>query len=86
MTLRVYTDDNVRPEPWMTQAECATTDPEIFFSEAGDWRGTRRALDVCATCDVATQCLEYALRTKQRDGVWGGTDAKRRRRLLRSRT
>ncbi len=33
MTLRVYTDSNVTPEPWMTQAECATTDPDIFFAE-----------------------------------------------------
>lgn len=86
MTLRVYTDSNVRPEPWMTGAECANTDPEIFFTEPGDWRATHAAIRVCDGCDVATQCLEYALRTRQRDGVWGGTDAKRRRRLLRSRT
>lgn len=85
MTLRVYTDNNVTPEPWMTQAECANTDPEIFFAEAGDWRGTQTAIKVCNRGDVAAQCLEWSLRTDQRVGVLGGMDAAARKRLRRKR-
>lgn len=85
MTLRVYTDNNLAPEPWMVDSKCATTDPEIFFPAHGDRPATRRAVAICDTCDVRTQCLDYAMRTKQRFGVWGGMGRKQRE-LLRSRT
>lgn len=83
MTLRVYTDNNVTPQPWRRDANCATTDPDLFFAEVGDWRGTQAAMKVCDGCDVAAQCLEFAMRTDQREGVWGGLDASARRRLRR---
>lgn len=85
MTLRVYTDSNVRPEPWMKRAECATTDPDVFFPDMGDWRGTQTAIKVCNGCDVAAQCLAFAMRTDQREGVWGGLSGKARQRLRRMR-
>ena len=40
---------------------------------------------VCAMCHVRTACLEYALASRERDGVWGGATEKERRRLLRQR-
>lgn len=36
-------------------------------------------------CPVRTECLEYALATKQDDGVWGGTTEKDRERIKRQR-
>ena len=32
----------------------------------------RRAKTVCASCPVQTQCLEYAVASDERYGVWGG--------------
>ena len=68
-----WMDTLIRPEPWMQDALCAQTDPEMFFPQKGG--STRNAKRVCASCDVREQCLEYALRTKQDDGIWGGKSA-----------
>ena len=40
---------------------------------------------ICATCPVAEACLEYAIETRQPDGIWGGLNADERHRLLRRR-
>jgi hypothetical protein len=44
------------------------------------------AKEVCAECPVRTKCLEYALETDQRHGVWGGLDEHERRELKRRRS
>lgn len=85
MMIRIYTEQNLTPETWITDAACSTTNPDIFFSEVGDWRGTQAAISICNGCDVAAQCLEYALRTDQRDGVWGGLSQVARTRLRKKR-
>lgn len=66
-------------EPWMDDALCAQTDPEAFFPEHGGT--TKPAKAICARCDVAQECLEYALRTGQTEGIWGGVSARDRRKL-----
>jgi WhiB family transcriptional regulator, redox-sensing transcriptional regulator len=38
---------------------------------------------VCRRCDVITQCLKWALQTKQEAGVWGGLSEDERRNLRR---
>lgn len=69
----------VPAEPWMAGALCAQTDPEAFFPERGG--SNRDAKAICARCDVRAQCLEYALRTGERDGIWGGLSPRQRRAL-----
>ena len=44
---------------WQERALCAQTDPEAFFPEKGG--STREAKKVCLSCDVRSECLEYAL-------------------------
>jgi WhiB family redox-sensing transcriptional regulator len=34
---------------------------------------------ICAACRVLTECRDYALRTRQPFGVWGGLDEEQRR-------
>lgn len=70
----------ITPEPWTQDALCAQTDPDSFFPEKGE--ATKPARDVCTSCDVVAECLAYALRTKQRYGVWGGKSERQRRRML----
>jgi len=62
-------------------ALCAQTDPEAFFPEKGG--STREAKRVCLSCDVRSQCLEYALAHDERFGIWGGLSERERRRLKR---
>lgn len=72
-------DDN--PLAWQADALCAQTDPESFFPEKGG--STRDAKRICESCEVAAQCLEYALANDERFGIWGGLSERERRRLRR---
>lgn len=65
---------------WQEGALCAQTDPDAFFPELGG-HSSRAAKKVCAACEVQEQCLEYALRNKESEGIWGGTTPKERRRI-----
>lgn len=60
---------------WMASGACRHHDTEMFFPPKGS--GNRfdksAALRVCANCNVRQACLEYALRTNQREGIWGMT-------------
>lgn len=73
----------VAPEDlsWMDLGRCAETFPDAFFPEKGG--STREAKRVCRSCEVRAECLEYALDTDQRFGIWGGMSERERRRLKR---
>lgn len=67
---------------WRFQARCADIDPELFFPigrNASAKRQIAQAKAVCAQCPVTAECLEWALETKQADGVWGGLSETERR-------
>lgn len=68
---------------WQRDALCSETDPEAFFPEKGG--STARAKAVCRACDVRVQCLEYALSSDERYGIWGGMSERERRRLTQMR-
>lgn len=67
-------------EPWVADALCAQTDPEVFFPEKGS--GTRAAKRTCMRCEVLPDCLDYALRNREHYGVWGGLSDRERRKIL----
>ena len=69
-------------QSWQEQALCAETDPEAFFPEKGG--STREAKKVCLTCEVRSECLDYALAKDERFGIWGGLSERERRRLKKS--
>lgn len=66
-------------KPWQERALCAQTDPEAFFPEKGG--STREAKKVCVSCEVRSECLEYALDNDERFGIWGGLSERERRKL-----
>ena len=74
-------DETAEPA-WQDRALCAQTDPEAFFPEKGG--STREAKLVCRSCEVRTECLEYALEHDERFGIWGGLSERERRRLKRA--
>lgn len=67
--------------PWAPHAKCLQADPEAFFPEKGG--STREAKRICARCEVREDCLEYALASDERFGIWGGLSERERRRLKR---
>jgi WhiB family redox-sensing transcriptional regulator len=40
---------------------------------------------VCQTCEVRTECLEYALDNAELFGIWGGMSERQRRKLRQQR-
>ena len=76
---------------WHAKAACAETPTDEFFpvgSSGPALEQIAKAKAICATCPVASKCLEYALSTGQNDGIWGGMSedergAERRRRQRR---
>jgi WhiB family redox-sensing transcriptional regulator len=70
-------DDN--PLAWQSDSLCAQTDPEAFFPEKGG--STRDAKRICSSCEVRSQCLDYALQNDERFGIWGGLSERERRKL-----
>lgn len=74
-----------RSEDWRQDAACRGSDITLFFPTTDDEAGPGKA--ICASCPVRELCLEWALATRQDDGVWGGlTDTERRRLRRRRRT
>ena len=61
---------------WFADAACKGVDPALFFPDEalGEERDHYfvQAKRVCLTCPVRLQCLEHALATGERHGVWGG--------------
>lgn len=68
-------------EPWTARGACRGVGAAQFFTERGE--ATRPAKAVCATCPVTAECLDYALRNKEKFGVWGGTSERERRKMRR---
>lgn len=58
------------PGEWAKDAACSGL-ADMFHS---DYDGDQEAaLAICDRCPVREPCLDFALRTRQTQGVWGGT-------------
>jgi WhiB family redox-sensing transcriptional regulator len=68
---------------WRQRAACRGIEADVFYP--GTEEEAEAAKAICAHCLVRQPCLEYALAVRERDGVWGGTTEKERRRLVRQR-
>lgn len=67
---------------WMADANCRGMDPDVFFPSRSDSPATIEAvLSVCQSCTVQDRCLSWALHLNERDGIWGNTTGRQRRRL-----
>jgi WhiB family redox-sensing transcriptional regulator len=70
-------------QTWRQHAACRGVEPDIFYPASEEEAEVAKA--VCGVCPVRQPCLEYALSSRERDGVWGGATEKERRRILRQR-
>jgi WhiB family redox-sensing transcriptional regulator len=79
-----------QPHPWMEQALCREVGSEVFYAEAPDgltgkflaaWNreANAQARSVCAACPVRPDCLDHAIDTDERHGIWGGMTPDERR-------
>lgn len=72
-------------------ANCASTDPEIFYAEeiyvpgkvmpiGSKYAYESQAKSICHECPLINKCLEFALDNYEM-GIWGGTTERDRQRL-----
>ncbi len=74
---------------WRAAGACLSADPDLFFPIASGGvavKETARALRICARCQVRQECLDFAMRNGEMDGIWGGTTPEERTRTRRQRT
>jgi WhiB family transcriptional regulator, redox-sensing transcriptional regulator len=70
---------------WRRHAACRGLDVEVFYPDTEDEADAAEAKAVCGQCTVRETCLEHALAHREREGVWGGTTERERRRIVRQR-
>jgi WhiB family transcriptional regulator, redox-sensing transcriptional regulator len=71
---------------WRHRALCRDEDPELFFPIGTTGPALvqmEQAKAVCRRCPVVESCLDWALRSGQDSGVWGGLSEDERRALKR---
>ena len=71
---------------WRHRALCRDEDPELFFPIGTTGPAVvqiEQAKAVCRRCPVTESCLDWALRSGQDSGVWGGLSEDERRALKR---
>lgn len=59
--------------------------PSQFERKEDKLRREARAKEICRTCVVQKECLDYALSIREPHGIWGGLNEAERRQLLEER-
>ena len=68
---------------WHLQAACRGQGPQEFVrGPKSDYGATR---ELCWSCPVRAECLEFALKDESLTGLWGGTTDVERRLIRRRR-
>ena len=68
---------------WRKHAACRGIDPDVLYPVSDEEADEAKA--ICDQCAVREACLEHALANREREGVWGGTTERERRRIHRQR-
>jgi WhiB family transcriptional regulator, redox-sensing transcriptional regulator len=68
---------------WQDGANCSGANADLFFPERG--ASTRTAKAICRECQVRLECLEFAITTGEKFGIWGGMSERERRKVRRDR-
>ncbi|MFE7837003.1 WhiB family transcriptional regulator [Streptomyces sp. NPDC057474] len=71
---------------WRERAVCLRVDPDLFFPigvSGLTLAQVDEAKGVCGRCPVVEQCLDWAMRVGQVEGIWGGTTESERRAMRR---
>jgi len=67
---------------WMRDANCRDMDINLWFPTVGKMPDPF-VIEVCNTCSVQTECLDYAIVNVIDDGIWGGRTSNQRKRIRR---
>lgn len=79
-------------DDWQLKAACRGPHAVVFFPPPRFERKTEkleresRAKDICRSCAVRSECLQYALSIREPHGIWGGLNENERKALLERRS
>jgi len=64
----------LRDDSWMVRAACRGRTKDMFPGKHADQYYVIRAREICASCTVRRNCLDYAMEFPMSDmhGVWAG--------------
>jgi WhiB family redox-sensing transcriptional regulator len=68
---------------WKAEGACRWVEPELFYPVSD--ADAAPAKLVCAECAVQQRCLDFAVDSREFEGVWGGLTGTERRALHRRR-
>ena len=75
-------------DSWQVKAACRGPQAAVFFPppvfERKDEKIDResRAKEICRSCAVRKDCLDYALSIREPHGIWGGLNEVERKNLM----
>jgi len=75
-------------DSWQVKAACRGPQAAVFFPppvfERKDEKIDResRAKEICQSCAVRKDCLDYALSIREPHGIWGGLNEVERKHLM----
>jgi WhiB family transcriptional regulator, redox-sensing transcriptional regulator len=79
-------------DSWQLKAACRGPHAAVFFPppqfERKDEKleRERRAKEICTTCVVKADCLDYAISIREPHGIWGGLNEVERKQMLAQRS
>ena len=82
LTLAALTAPILDERPWSVFAACQDAKDVSFFPQ--NKTEEKAAAAICAFCPVREDCLDHALSTNERFGMWGGVSEKQRRAMARA--
>jgi WhiB family transcriptional regulator, redox-sensing transcriptional regulator len=72
-------------DQWKQDGLCRDRNPDLWFMEEQRNGCNKEAVTVCRACPVMRECLQHALDTEERFGVWGVTTPYQRDAMFKAR-
>ncbi len=75
----------------VSRGRCLGVDPDVFFPEGEndkaeqDSPAIKEAKAICDLCRVQVECLEWAIASREKEGIRGGRTSFERRQIVRQR-
>ncbi len=73
-----YSKLSIRGQPWRDAAACRGSTQIFFPEQGGNWKDPK---ELCMSCPVRVECLDFALRSGEKHGIWGGKSERQRREM-----
>lgn len=78
----------MKTKEWLSYALCKGMDTNDFYPEPGTLgygKAVAKMKALCKMCPVKTNCLDEAIKNKEKYGIWGGLLPRERNNIAKSR-